>query len=172
MADEHLADQDVHFADLLSPTRRTLLRGVAVVGVAGLTGASLVACGGDEDTTAGGGATPASPATQATSPAATSEPASGGEGLAKTADIPVGGGKIFQTEKIVVTQPTSGEFKAFTAVCTHMGCTVATVSGGTINCACHGSKYSVADGSVKNGPAPRPLAAKTVTVKGEDITVS
>jgi len=166
MADEQLADRH----DVSEPTRRTLLRGVAVIGVAGLSGVSLAGCGGDDATTAGGTGTSPAPTSAAATP---SEPAGGGGGgLAKTSEIPVGGGKIFEAEKVVVTQPTAGEFKAFTAVCTHMACTVATVSDGTINCACHGSKYSVADGSVKNGPAPRPLAAKTVTVSGEDITVA
>jgi Rieske Fe-S protein len=161
------------------PTRRTVLRGAAVAGVAVLSGTGLAACGGDEATTAGGdsgGGTAASPTAPAQTSAPASEPAGGagggGGGLAKTADIPVGGGKIFEAEKVVVTQPKAGEFKAFTAVCTHQGCTVATVDGGTINCACHGSKFSVADGSVKGGPAPGPLAAKQVTVSGDDITVA
>ena len=71
------------------------------------------------------------------------------------ATIPVGGGKIFADQKVVVTQPTSGEFKAFSAVCTHQSCVVADVSGGTINCACHGSKFDITTGAVKNGPPPR-----------------
>ena len=74
--------------------------------------------------------------------------------------------------KVVVTQPTAGVFKAFTAVCTHQGCIVASVANGTINCPCHGSMYSVADGSVKGGPAPAPLAAVPVTVAGDTITLS
>jgi Rieske Fe-S protein len=135
---------------------------------------SLAGCGGDEATTAGGGTTTAPAAPTETSAPASPPAAGGGAGaaLAKTSEIPVGGGKIFQSEKVVVTQPTAGQFKAFTAVCTHQGCTVASVSGGTINCACHGSKYSVADGSVKNGPAPSPLAAKKITVTGDDIAVA
>jgi Rieske Fe-S protein len=96
-----------------------------------------------------------------------------GSGLqAKTADIEVGGGKVFADQQVVVTQPESDSFKAFTAVCTHQGCTVANVSGGTINCECHGSKYKITDGSVLEGPAPSPLAAKTVTASGDAITVT
>jgi Rieske Fe-S protein len=79
---------------------------------------------------------------------------------------------VFGTEKIVVTQPAAGQFKAFSAVCTHQNCTVSSVSAGVISCACHGSKYSATDGSVRNGPAQRPLAEKKVTVTGEDITVA
>ena len=89
--------------------------------------------------------------------------------LAKTSDIPVGGGKILTDKKIVITEPQSGTFKAFTAVCTHQGCIVDTVSGGTINCPCHGSKFSIANGSVVNGPAPSPLAPVSIEVQGTSI---
>jgi Rieske Fe-S protein len=71
-----------------------------------------------------------------------------------------------------VTQPTAGNFKAFTAVCTHAGCTVGSVTDGVIKCPCHGSMYSAADGSVKGGPAPAPLAAKNITVQGGEITLA
>ncbi|SDL04594.1 Rieske (2Fe-2S) protein [Nonomuraea jiangxiensis] len=92
--------------------------------------------------------------------------------LADTADIPSGGGKVFEGQKIVVTQPTDGEFKAFTAICTHQGCTVASVSNGTINCPCHGSKFNIADGSVAAGPASDPLEEKQITVDGDKIRLA
>jgi Rieske Fe-S protein len=92
--------------------------------------------------------------------------------IAKKADVPVGGGKIFKDEKVVITQPTAGDFKAFSAVCTHQGCVVAKVVGQDIDCACHGSKFSLADGSVVNGPATKPLQALKVTASGEDLSVS
>ena len=88
------------------------------------------------------------------------------------ATIPVGGGKVLAAQKVVVTQPASGEFKAFSAVCTHQACLVADVSDGTINCACHGSKYSITDGSVVNPPAPKPLPPKTIKVEGDTLTVT
>ncbi|OLB76519.1 MAG: hypothetical protein AUI14_18505 [Actinobacteria bacterium 13_2_20CM_2_71_6] len=72
----------------------------------------------------------------------------------------------------MVTQPVAGTFKAFSAICTHKGCPVGSVSGGAIRCPCHGSEYSIVDGSVKRGPAPGPLDPKTVTVKGTSIVVS
>lgn len=90
----------------------------------------------------------------------------------KTSDVPVGGGTILGDAKVVVTQPTAGTYKAFTAVCTHQGCTVASVSGGSINCACHGSVFSATDGSVTKGPASSPLAPVTVTVSGDTITLA
>jgi Rieske Fe-S protein len=71
---------------------------------------------------------------------------------------------------VVVTQPSAGQFKAFSAICTHQGCTVAEVRAGTINCPCHGSRFSAVDGSVVNGPAARPLRPVAVTVAGTDIT--
>ncbi|WP_369257292.1 Rieske (2Fe-2S) protein [Streptomyces sp. R35] len=95
-----------------------------------------------------------------------------GQELAATSDIPVGGGKIFKEQKVVVTQPKKGEFKAFSAICTHRGCTVASVSGGTINCPCHGSKYSIENAAVEAGPAPRPLPAAKITVEGNSIRLA
>lgn len=100
------------------------------------------------------------------------EPTAGkaaGTRIAATADVPVGGGLVVKADKVVVTQPKEGEFKAFSAVCTHAGCVVAEVTKGTINCGCHGSKYSVTDGSVVAGPATKPLAAKAVKVDGTQI---
>jgi nitrite reductase/ring-hydroxylating ferredoxin subunit len=93
----------------------------------------------------------------------------GGAALTATSKVPVGGGTVLTDQKIVVTQPKAGTFAAFTAVCTHLGCLVDSVSGGTINCPCHGSKFSITNGSVVNGPATSPLAAVSVKVKGSNI---
>jgi len=89
--------------------------------------------------------------------------------LALTSDVPLGGGKILADKKIVITQPRAGSFEAFTAVCTHQGCTVSSVSGGTVNCPCHGSKFSIANGSVVTGPAPSALAPVSIKVHGTSI---
>ncbi|MGW1816599.1 Rieske (2Fe-2S) protein [Streptomyces sp. NPDC002125] len=98
-----------------------------------------------------------------------SAPASDGAELTSTSDVPAGGGTIFKEQKIVVTQPADGEFKAFSAVCTHAGCIVSTVENGTINCACHGSRFSITDGAVEQGPATRALPAEKITVDGDSI---
>jgi len=143
-------------------TRRAVLGGVAAVGA----GAVLAACGGDEPNDSGGGSDTGSGGDSGSGDAA----ADGAIGT--TADVPVGGGTVFQKQKVVVTQPSEGDFKAFTAVCTHQGCTVGSVKGDTIQCNCHGSQFSAADGSVKKGPAGKPLAAKKVTVEGDSIIVT
>jgi Rieske Fe-S protein len=149
------------------PVRRSVLAGIGAVGAA----AVLAGCGGAKDSGSGTGAQPPAGGASATQGDAGS---TGGDSddTIKTTDIPVGGGKIFDTANVVVTQPTAGEFKAFSATCTHAGCQVATVQGGIIHCPCHGSQYSIVDGSVKVGPAPRPLPAKTVSVTGDTIAVS
>lgn len=89
--------------------------------------------------------------------------------MSKTADIPVGGGTIFKDRKVVVTQPVEGDFKAFSAVRTHQGRVVSGVSDDTVNCACHGSEFSITDGAVENGPATKPLPSEQITVSGDTI---
>ncbi|MFF4540278.1 Rieske (2Fe-2S) protein [Streptomyces aureus] len=98
--------------------------------------------------------------------------ASSGQELATTSDIPVGGGTVFKDQKVVVTQPAKGDFKAFSAVCTHQGCLVDKVANGTIDCPCHGSRFSTEDGAVKHGPATRPLPAEKITVTGNSIRLA
>ena len=117
---------------------------------------------------------PASPRPGSPQPAsgqpASSQPASDQPpSLALTSDVPVGGGRILADKKIVITQPRAGSFEAFTAVCTHQGCAVSSVSGGTINCPCHGSKFGIANGSVVTGPAASALAPVSIKVQGTSI---
>ncbi|MEJ8644922.1 Rieske (2Fe-2S) protein [Streptomyces sp. MS1.HAVA.3] len=104
----------------------------------------------------------------APSPSATSNTgAGGGEAITKTADVPKGGGTVLKDKKLVVTQPTAGSFRCFTAVCPHQGCLVNKVEDGTIDCPCHGSKFAIADGAVTKGPATKGLAEKKITVAAD-----
>ena len=105
-------------------------------------------------------------------PSSSPQPAPARTVLGRTEDIPVGGGVIFAANQVVVTQPVKGTFKAFSSICTHLSCPVASVANGTINCDCHGSKYAIKDGSVVRGPAPRPLPPKQITVTGDSITLT
>ena len=95
-----------------------------------------------------------------------------GAKLTATSDVPVGGGIILTDAAMVITQPKAGTFKAFSAICTHQGCTVSTVEDGTINCPCHGSQFAIADGSVVDGPARKPLPAEKIKVSGGNITAA
>lgn len=153
-------------ADALA-TRRGVLAGVGLVGLA----SAITACGASasSSTPAAGNAatTPAAPAGSSAASSAGSAPVA--NALATTSQIPVGSGMIFSGPKVVVTQPSTGEFKAFSAVCTHMGCIVNQISNGTIDCPCHGSQYSIKTGDVVAGPAPRPLPAKQIKVSGASI---
>jgi Rieske Fe-S protein len=150
-----------------------VLAGVGLVGLAG----AVSACGsGGSGSSSAGTNAGAPPATSGAGSAPSSAAGGGGStagaqgsALATTSEIPVGSGKIFTSEKVVVTQPNSGDFKAFSAVCTHMGCLVSTISNGTIDCPCHGSQYSISTGAVVGGPAPSPLPAQAIKVTGSNI---
>lgn len=127
-------------------TRRAVLIGAGVLGAAALAG-----CGSSSNKSA---------AAQPTTTAAVA-----GE-LAQLSDVPVGGAisaKDANNKPIIVSQPTAGQVKAFSAICTHMGCTVAP-AGKELDCPCHGSKYDSATGAVIGGPAPRALTAVPVKV--------
>ncbi|WP_411106296.1 Rieske (2Fe-2S) protein [Streptomyces sp. cmx-4-9] len=151
----------------MSDPTRTARRTVLAAGASALAGGVLTACGGEGEkkpaSEQGSAATPS-----AAEPApASSAPAGGGKTIAKAADVPVGGGTVIKEEKLVVTQPTAGSYRCFTAVCTHSGCLVNKVADGTIDCPCHDSKFKDTDGAVAKGPATRPLAEKKITVAAD-----
>ena len=170
----------------IPPTRRAVLRAAGLAALSGGSVAVLGACSPEADTAAPTTSAPTSapaPSTPATSvPASSSPPADAsptpsrspsvpsGPSVA-TSEVPVGGGVIMDDANYVITQPTRGEFKAFTKTCTHMQCAVGSVADGTINCPCHGSKFSIEDGSVVNPPAGSPLEEFDVTVAGGRVVV-
>jgi Rieske Fe-S protein len=137
---------------------------VSACGSGGSSSSSVGTNAGAPPATTGAGSAPSSASGGGGSTAAAQ-----GSALATTSEIPVGSGKIFTSEKVVVTQPNSGDFKAFSAICTHMGCIVSTISNGTIDCPCHGSQYSISTGAVVGGPAPSPLPAQAIKLTGSNI---
>lgn len=116
----------------------------------------------------------APPAPPPPQPGASGE-SGGGTVVATTDQVEVGGGLLLGDYGIVVTQPTAGDFRAFSSICTHQGCTVTSISDGTINCDCHGSRFSIEDGSVvqpAGGVEPGqqdPLPQAGITVAGNEI---
>ncbi|ARQ71850.1 Rieske (2Fe-2S) protein [Streptomyces marincola] len=131
--------------------RPTTRRSVVAAGAAGLTGL-LGACGSGSGGGEGGG-----------------EP---GERLGSASQVPEGGGTVFGEQGVVVTQPAAGEYRGFSAICPHQGCTVSDVRDGTIDCLCHGSKFAIEDGSVVRGPATEPLPPREIAVSGDTVRLA
>jgi nitrite reductase/ring-hydroxylating ferredoxin subunit len=125
-------------------SRRRALTGAAA---GGLSLPLLAACGGGS---AGAIQDP---------PSSTGGKGQSAPSLVAAADVPVGGGVIIGEQNVVVTQPTKGTFEGFSATCTHQGCILASVAGGTINCGCHGSQFSITDGSNVAGPSGSPAGS-------------
>lgn len=136
--------------------RRTVLRAVAATGAVGLTGTTLSACGAE---------------TGSSSDGSQDTPAPAGTELGKSSEVTVGGARIYSDHNVVVSQPSQGEFKAFSAVCTHQGCVVGEISGDKAVCPCHNSQFSITDGSVVEGPASEPLPEQAVSVEGDTLVL-
>jgi len=134
--------------DRAAPDRRTVLTGAGLLAAA----AALPGCA----------------QRTAPDPGALPDP---GARLGAASQVPVGGGAVFADHQVVVTQPSAGDFKAFSAACTHQGCTVRDVVEGAIACPCHGSRFDITDGSVIRGPAQQPLGRLDITIEDGTLTV-
>jgi len=142
--------------------RRAVLGGVVVIGATGLVTA---ACGSSTSA-------PSAGATNSTAGSGTPTPATstGAQVLGQASSVPVGGGAIFPDQKVVVTQPTAGQYLGFSSLCTHQGCQVTSVQDGFIVCPCHDSMFAIATGDpTPDSPANRPLAKVDVAVKNGNI---
>lgn len=164
MAEQHppVSDHQTPVPDHETPTRRSLLRGVAVAGVALPLVAACASLKQQAD-----------PPPPADIPAGTTHGHGSGKSkeIVATGQVPKGGGVILPTDGVVVTQPAAGQFHGFSSTCTHMGCTLNNVTDGTINCICHGSRFSIVDGHVVQGPATVPLPKVAISVSGKAISL-
>ncbi|MBA2389549.1 MAG: Rieske (2Fe-2S) protein [Geodermatophilaceae bacterium] len=141
-------------------SRRSVLRGAAVTAVAGVAGFAVAATSEAADDTGA--------ATAANGYGAEEET---GQRLAALADIPAGGGLILDGPRVVLTRVESGGVAAFSATCTHQGCTVSSIEDGLIVCPCHLSRFDLATGAPVSGPAASPLPPVAVEVRGEDVFI-
>lgn len=93
---------------------------------------------------------------------------------AKVGEIAPNSAKLFrfgERPAILINTP-QGQLKAFSAVCTHLNCTVQyNADSGNIWCACHNGNFDL-NGQVISGPPPKPLEEYRVYVRGDDIVVS
>lgn len=152
---------------MTSPLNRRIVLGGATAAAVGLP--VLSACGSDASET---GSDPYAPAPTSSSSDPDESPDGGGGAITTTSDVPVGGCAVFSDQKVVITQPSEGDFKAFSSTCTHQGCTVSASTEGVIPCGCHGSQFSLEDGSVVRGPATGPLSAVEISVEGDSISLA
>ncbi len=172
-----MSDRPEAQPDPAAPTRRTVLRAAGLVALTGGGAAVFGACAADGETvapptssaptsSAPTSAPPSPSPTASTSPtpkkSATKKAAKAPKGPSvAAAKVPVGGGVILDDANYVITQPKKGTYKAFTKICTHEECKVRSVSDGTINCRCHGSKFAIAMGRwPTRPPTPRSRSSR------------
>jgi Rieske Fe-S protein len=175
-----------HLPATTAATRRTVLRAAGLAALSGGGAAILAACSPDAETTAPASSAPASspptPSPSAATSSATRSPTARGAATRSPkppsgpsvamSKVPVGGGVILSDADYVITQPTAGKFRAFSKFCTHQHCELASVERGTIYCDCHGSRFSIENGSVLEPPATAPLPESKVTVASGRVVVN
>lgn len=157
--------------DVTPLTRRTLIQlgGATAAGAGTLLLAACTSGGTSGDGSGGSG----SGGSGSGSSGSGGGSGTGGTTTVALSSIPVGGAvsASIGSAPVVVSQPSAGTVVAFSAVCTHQGCTVAP-QGKEFDCPCHGSTFDAATGAVINGPARDPLPKLTATVSGDTVTVT
>ncbi|MFD0373503.1 Rieske (2Fe-2S) protein [Streptomyces sp. NPDC059071] len=126
-------------------TRRTVLKGAALAGAAGL---GVAACSTDSKVGHAQNPTPTAPVA-----------------LGAPDEVPVGGAKLYREQRVLVHCPAQGQYKAFSAQCTHAGCVLDKIENNEGNCPCHGSRFDVTTGKALQGPATVPLPEVPVRVE-------
>lgn len=131
--------------------RRQVLRGGAAAAAGLGAGLAVTACGGESE--AASTPTPSAPPVEVPKD-----------------KVAVAGGVVLE-KRFVVTQPTPGDYKAFSNICPHGGCPVSFIQNQQIVCACHGSEFSIVDGSRTAGPARQGLKPARVTDDGDNLRI-
>jgi nitrite reductase/ring-hydroxylating ferredoxin subunit len=167
-------------------SRKRFIRLGTALGVGAASASVLAACGGGESGSggsgngsggggehgehAGGGGDSNKPSGKKTD-GGTEKQASGGQAIARTSEVAPGSAVKFKDsgQPAVLVHLQSGEFAAYSAICTHQQCTVA-YRNGQLACPCHGSVFDPASGAeVVNGPAQLPLPEIPVEVRGGEV---
>ena len=153
-------------------------RPVLLTGLAAAATTVLGGCGSDDTASSGSSPSAASSSTDSSSAgdsgSASAPSGSGGASLVAVSDVPVGSAVSAKTadgKPIVVSQPTKGDIVAFSAICTHRGCTVKP-AGKQFQCPCHGSVYDAKTAKVLQGPAPAPLSSVAVKVVNGNVVLA
>ncbi len=139
-------------------TRRSAARGAVFVGFGALAGIIVARTSKAADQPNGTTAANAYGAGSST-----------GTRLVALADVPVGSGRIISDPPVVVVRTSQTKVVGFSAICTHQGCTVTSISNGTINCPCHGSRFDLRTGHVASPPATRALPAVPLQVRDGQV---
>jgi cytochrome b6-f complex iron-sulfur subunit len=107
-----------------------------------------------------------------------SRASAGGSGrvqVGTTADFPAGQAKVVPVndKPVIVVNTVQGGIKAFSAICTHLGCIVEWDQGRQfILCPCHDGRFNAVNGAIISGPQPAPLPELALTVEGDAVYVS